>query len=350
MPPADAPRWASPVSPRVALWVVAAAAAWWLLEQLASVLRPMLLAALLGYILLPTYRRLRSRTPAAVALGLIAGLTTLVLAGLATALYASLLGFREEVPELRATATDSVRRGLDWVDANVPSWIARENGRPFEDKVGEFITEGTRAALSAAGGGLVEVLTAGLYLLFFLIESDRFAERVRAAYGPVRAEGILHAAGRINAAIVGYLKAKVKASVLLALAVWLALTACGVRFSLLWAVLTFLCNFIPYLGSVVAVALPVGFAFLQLDFGARPLVAAGLVLLCHVASASAVEPVILGRAVGLSPVIILASLSTWGLIWGLPGLFLAVPLTVVIRLAAENVGATTPAAKLVGGE
>ena len=228
-------------------------------------------------------------------------------------------------------------------------WHA-ESGRPFEEKVGEFITEGTRTALAAAGGGLVEALTAGLYLLFFLLESDRFADRIHAAYGPARAESILHVARRINAAIIGYLKAKVKASLLLAVAVWLVLTACGVKFSLLWAVLTFACNFIPYLGSVIAVSLPVGFAFLQLDFGARPVVAASLLVVCHVASATVIEPLILGRAVGLSPVIILASLSAWGLLWGLPGMLLAVPLTVVIRLAAENVEATTQAARLASGE
>ena len=125
MPSSATPRWTSAISLRVALWIIVAAAAWWLLEQLASVLRPMFLAALLSYVLLPTYRWLRMRTPAAVALGLIAGLTTLVLVGLVTALYASLLGFREEVPELRAAATDAIRRGLDWVNANVPSWVAR---------------------------------------------------------------------------------------------------------------------------------------------------------------------------------------------------------------------------------
>ena len=124
----------------------------------------------------------------------------------------------------------------------------------------------------------------------------------------------------------------------------------GVKFSFLWAVLTFLCNFIPYVGSVVAYSLPVAFAFLQFDIGYRPVTVAVLVLLCHVLTAAVVEPTVIGRAVGLSPLVILAALSMWGLVWGLPGMFLAVPLTVMLKLVFENLDATRPLARLLSGE
>src|SRR5690606_17948537 len=118
----------------------------------------------------------------------------------------------------------------------------------------------------------------------------------------------------------------------------------------LWAVLTFLCNFIPYIGSVVAYVLPVGFAFLQLDLDWRPLTAAGLVLGWHLVSASVIEPMLLGRAVGLSPLVILGSLAFWGLLWGIPGMFLAVPLTVVAVIVIGQFEFTRPVATLVSGE
>ena len=333
-----------------AYWVTVAAGSWWILGQLAAVLRPMLLAALLGYVLVPYYRRLRHRLPPAVAVGLLAGVTTLVLLGLVGAVYGSLLGFRDEVPALQDSASKAVRRGIDLVNDHIPAWVRGDAGRPVEEKFGELLTEGTRQALGAVGGGVVEALTAGLYLLFLLGESERFPRRVRAAYPPDRADRILHVAGRINAAIVSYLKAKVKSSLVLAVPVWLVLTVLGVKFAVLWAILTFLCNFIPYLGSVVAVTLPVGFAFLQLDLGVRPVLVAVLLLGCHFASATVVEPLILGRAVGLSPLVILAALAVWGLLWGLPGMFLAVPLTVVLKLVAENLDAARPAARLFAGD
>ncbi len=349
-----APPPSGPAAPSVlrgaAQGVVIAAGSWWLLGQLATVLRPMLVAVFLGYVLLPYYRRLRRRLPAGVAVGLLAGATTLLLAGLASAVYGSLLGFRDEVPLLQDAAAAAVRRAVDAVNRTVPAWAHGAPGRPAEEAVAGLLTEGTKQAVNAAAGGMVEALTAGLYLVFLLIESERFGRRVRAAYPPDRADRILHAAGRINAAIISYLKAKVKSSLVLTVPVWAVLTALGLKYAFLWAILTFLCNFIPYLGSVVAYSLPVGFAFLQLDPGARPVLAAGFLLLFHVASATVIEPTILGRAVGLSPLVILAALSVWGLLWGLPGMFLAVPLTVVLKLAAENIDATRPAARLLSGD
>ncbi len=317
-------------------WVVFAAASWWLLGQLAGVLRPMLVAVLLAYILLPSYRWLRTRMHAGLAVGLIAGATTLVLAGLASAVYASLVSFRDELPRFQSTASVRIERGLDRLNAAVPAWLHRESSRPVEEQIGPLLASGTREALSAAGAGLVEVLTAGLYLLFILLESDRFAARVRGHYPGERGLLLLDVAGRINAAVMRYLKAKVLSSLALAVPAWLVLTVMGVRFAILWALLTFLCNFIPYLGSAVAYALPVGFAFLQMELGVRPVAGTALLLLLHVASATVVEPMILGRAVGLSPLVILTALAIWGLLWGLPGMLLAVPLTMVLKLVAEN--------------
>jgi AI-2 transport protein TqsA len=131
--------------------------------------------------------------------------------------------------------------------------------------------------------------------------------------------------------------------------VGIVLWAVGVRFALLWAVLTFLCNFIPYIGTVVAYSLPVGFAFLWFGPTWEPFAAAGLLLVCHGASASVVEPLIIGNAVGVSPLVILGSLAFWGLMWGIPGMFLAVPLTVVAILVMEHFEMTRPVARMLRG-
>jgi AI-2 transport protein TqsA len=74
-----------------------------------------------------------------------------------------------------------------------------------------------------------------------------------------------------------------------------------------------------------------------------------LLLLCQVGSASVAEPMIIGKAVGLSPLVILASLAFWGLLWGIPGMFLAVPLTVVAMIVLDHFESTRSVAKLFRG-
>ena len=121
----------------------------------------------------------------------------------------------------------------------------------------------------------------------------------------------------------------------------------GVQSALMWGVLTFLLNFIPYLGSVIACSAPILLAFLQMESIGRPTVVAALLISIHALSAYVVEPAMTGKAVDLSPVVILVSLSFWWLCWGFTGMVLAVPLTVLGKIVLENIGFTRPFARLM---
>ncbi len=350
-PASDAPTTWSPISTfrTAGTWVVVVAGSWWLLGELASVLRPLLLAVFLGYVLMPYYSRLRQKVPAPVAIGLIVSITTGILTALAMAVYASLVGFKDDLPLFQKISAERVHETMNSLSQlPVVGKHFNETALPDEQFSGT-ITRLTQNVVLMAGGGLLEAATAGLYLLFLLLESANFPKRVRAAYPPAQADHILNVFGRINSAIISYLKAKFTASLVLAIPLGLVLYGFGVRYALLWAVLTFLCNFIPYIGSVIACALPLSIAFLQFDFGWRFGATAVILLGYHVVTASVIEPTIIGRAVGLSPLVILAALSIWGLLWGLPGMFLAVPLTVVLKIVCENIEATRPIAKLLSG-
>ena len=63
--------------------------------------------------------------------------------------------------------------------------------------------------------------------------------------------------------------------------------------------------------------------------------------------ATLIEPMLIGRAVGLSPLVVLAALAVWGLVWGLPGMVLAVPLAVMVKIVLENIEITRSFAKMV---
>jgi len=146
------------------------------------------------------------------------------------------------------------------------------------------------------------------------------------------------------------MRAKVKTSLILAVPVGILLGVFGVKFALAWTLLTFCCNFIPYVGSVIAFSLPTLFAFLDLPFGWQPFALAGGLICCHIGTASFVEPQLIGKAVGLSPLVVLLSLTFWGICWGIVGMFLAVPLTVTMVIIMDNLEQTRPLAKLLGDE
>jgi AI-2 transport protein TqsA len=335
---------------RIAAWiVVTVAGSWWFLGQLASVMRPLLLAVFLAYVLMPFHNRLRRNLPDAFALISLAGLSALVLLGLAFLLYTSLLGLKDDLPQLRASATKLQADSLAFAKQYLPERFTAslEQNSELGSVVEPWITTVTVQAVNIAAGGLVEAATAGLFLAFLLLESAKFPERVRAAYPSARADNILRIAERINGAIIQYMRAKVWASLALALPVGILLTVFGVKYAFLWALVTFLCNFIPYIGTVIAYSLPTAFAVLQFGFGTNAAIVAGGLLAIHTLTSTLVEPMMLGKAIGISPLVILAALAIWGLLWGLPGMFLAVPLTVVLKIVFENIDVTRPVARLL---
>jgi len=335
----------------VAACVIIAAASWYLLKELAPLLRPLLLAVFLAYVIVPGQHRLR-RMAGPWSILFYAGLTVAGMLALTLLIYGSAVELNEELPRLmrRSQAIGERMRQL-YLD-NFPVWLL--GAPPDAAAVQAQMTERLRTAIGALADGATDSLTAtvlvGIYLVFLMIEAGRVRSRIKASFPSERAEQILVVIARINDAMANFLRIKVKSSLVLAAPVVLILWSFNIRFALMWGVLTFLLNFIPYLGSIIACSLPILQAFLQLDTLAAPIAVAVLLVVVHSASAYVVEPALTGKAVGLSPVALLVALSFWSLCWGLTGMLLAVPLTVMIKIILENVEFTRPFARLLSEE
>ena len=116
-------------------------------------------------------------------------------------------------------------------------------------------------------------------------------------------------------------------------------------------VLIFLFNFIPYLGSLVAVSLPIVLIFLQfIEEPWKPLLITLLLLLVQRVVDNFIEPRLTGQKLGLSPLLVLLSLAFWAWLWGVVGMIMAVPLTVIGKIILENIRETKPLATLLSNE
>lgn len=134
-----------------------------------------------------------------------------------------------------------------------------------------------------------------------------------------------------------YVIIKSQMSLLTGLVSYFILLAFGVDFPVLWAFLIFLLNYIPYVGSVIASLLPSAFAVLQLQSFITPL----WILLClsavQIVVGNIVEPRVMGRSLNLSPLGTLLALAFWGLIWGILGMIISVPVTSILVIIASHI-------------
>ena len=335
-----------------AVSVVILAGGWYLLKELGPLLRPLTLAVFLAYTILPAHRRLSRRVPARVAGLLLALLVTGLVVGLTVLVYGNLVDLKAELPRLIERARGLAAGLRTWGRDRLPAWALAPapDAAPAGAETAARLKALASHLVNAAAGFLAEALVVLIYLVFLLLEARRFPARVRAGFPPERAERILEVLGAINRAMASYLRAKVLSSLLTALPVVAVLWAFGVPFAGMWGVLTFVGNFIPYVGSLVAFVPPVLLAFLELEPPWRPVAVLVLLTLVQFVTNNLVEPRLTASAVDLSPLAVLVALAFWGLCWGVVGMVLAVPLTVMLKIVCENIELTRPLARLVAEE
>jgi predicted PurR-regulated permease PerM len=132
--------------------------------------------------------------------------------------------------------------------------------------------------------------------------------------------------------------------------VFAGLSAIGVEFAALWGFLAALCRFVPYVGAVVSVILPLGMAIIQFPDWTHPFLVLGLFLVLELATNYVVEPLTYGKAAGVSTVALLIAAAFWSWIWGPMGLILSVPLVVVLAVIGRHIPQFEALAILLGDE
>jgi predicted PurR-regulated permease PerM len=134
-----------------------------------------------------------------------------------------------------------------------------------------------------------------------------------------------------------------------AILVTVVLWIIGVDFALLWGFVTFVLNFIPNIGSIIATILPFVASLLQFNTLAVPLLVLFLLGSIQMLMGNVVEPRWMASSLNLSALLVLFSLIFWGWLWGGLGMILAVPLTSTLKIIFENVNALKPIAILMSG-
>ena len=232
-------------------------------------------------------------------------------------------------------------------------WVDIPDGQSFLsflkiDWVGSIIMPTLRSVSSSAIGVLSNVLIVILMTVFLLGERHMVIPKMM-NFIPARDEDkISNIWDRIVKQVSRYISIKVFVSIITGVIFYVIAIIVKLDFALLWGVMAVVLNFIPTIGSIIITALMILMAIIQFAPSIGPIlfVAIGTILTQNIIG-NFLDPRLSGNSLNLSPFVILAALGVFGYVWGVVGMFLAVPLLSVVQIICANIDAARPLAMLI---
>ena len=233
-----------------------------------------------------------------------------------------------------------------WMDKNGidRKWRKSQSLEKVADKL--QLSSWVTATVFSLGEGLLSVLsTTALVILFtlYLLLTPTHDEARSPSDPPSpaadgRASGDSRFSRRVDRQINAYIKGKLGLSFLVGALTAALLCALNVDLWLAFSVIAFFANFVPNIGAVVAIVLPLPVILIDpRGSPANSLLAFASLVVMHAVVGNVVEPILFGHSMKLHPVVVLLSLMIWGFIWGIPGCVLAVPITAILRIYLASV-------------
>jgi AI-2 transport protein TqsA len=308
-----------------------------------SILVPFFLAVFIAVICAPPLFWLqRKGVPKVLALVLI--LVAILVVGL---LFGALIGpslnhFLSSLPHYQERLSAHI--------AALISWLREKGVNIPQEEVAATLHPGW--VMSLAGGifsALSSVLTHAFLILltvvFVLLEAADLPKKLRIVLkNPDRSPSTIE---KFSQSAKRYLVIKTLISAAVGLLIWLWLLILGVDYPVLWGTLSFLLNYVPNIGSIIA-ALPVALlALVQLGVGSALLTVLGFVVV-HTVVGNIIEPKVTGKGLSLSTLVVFLSMVFWGWVLGPIGMILSVPMTSLVKIALESYEETRGLAIMLG--
>lgn len=323
-----------------------------LCKTMSTVIIPVVLSFMLSFVFLPIIKKLNVKTgiPWVISSLIIVILFFVAILGLTSILVTSLTGIISEYPKYEnrfMSIYQLIAQNLDIEIDNSKSlfqnlWTSLKV-REYTQKLAVMLSSGVISFSKTIF--LISIMTA-----FILIEMRLTKRKMHYAFKDNKAK-ISRISHQIINQTVRYISIKFFISLSTGILCGLASLIIGLDFPIVWGFLAFIMNFIPIFGSIISVGFTTLFSLLQFypNWGKTVFV---LVFMTSVNMilGNILEPRIEGKNLGISPVMILISLSLWGYIWGFTGMLLAVPLMVIIKIVCENIDYLKGLAIIIGND
>ncbi|MEI6090536.1 MAG: AI-2E family transporter [bacterium] len=327
-------------------------AIFWLMHILSGVLQPLALAFLISLLFQPLMEKLSKwKIPEFIILPVVTILSLGVLFTIGLIITNSMLDIYQERAFLGERLMSKFQ---DWGTSLVNTFHLQKRVAAFQQDI--FSVFDFRM-LSNLTGGIISELSDfvayffmfSLYYIMFLVslrKQDRFIKYVGG--GGERGEKLLKQFKLIHKNVIDYINIKSLMGILKGICVYIICISFGIKFPVFWAFLIYVMNFIPSIGSIIGAVFPSLMALVQLDSGWGIFFFIILIAGTDSVIGNLVEPIFMGRKMSMNTITVILGMVFWGVIWGLTGMILSVPLFVIMRIIFEHIPSLAFLARLMG--
>lgn len=319
----------------VCLMLLAASAATWVLIYTRTMLMPFVIAVFIYMVASTLAGWMKQKWNVPYGLGL--GISGTAFLAVMTAAVLFISGSIETFVAGADIYSERLNDTLDWLLSHSQKYGVNLNAQFVADTVAKLPVF---TMVKSVGSTVVSILTNLMLIILFVIFlfMGKASENKPALVSSIQKQ------------ISFYLLIKIFVSLLAAVFTWIVLASVKTELAPMLAVLTFILNFIPNIGPFISTLMPVPVLFLQYGFDWHIVLALVLLTTIHFIIGNVLETKWLGKGMDLDPIVVIACLIFWALVWGIMGALLAVPMTAIIKMVFEQYETTKPLADILGGK
>jgi predicted PurR-regulated permease PerM len=255
--------------------------------------------------------------------------------------YSSGNAFASEFPDYK----EKIDKKLEKISSFLASIqeklkLSGPNWQP-EDWLGELDINKIGGIISTSLGAFFSFMSnffiIFIFLIFILAGRGKMKVKIKRSFDEKRYKKIVYVLDNIDSQIQKYLAIKTVVSFFTGIFATIVLLLFGVDFAIVFGFFTFILNYIPNIGSIIATVMPVSIAFFQFDT-LWPAIWIFIILgSIQMTLGNFIEPRLMGEGLGLSTLVVLFFLFFWYWLWGIPGMILAVPTAVIVKIVCNNI-------------
>jgi len=313
---------------------------------------PVIVALLFAFLVLPIAKKLESWNAPRWLSSFVGVLTILVVTGgLFGFLSSQLIRVADDFPSMKASVDAKMKTLYKYVESNY-SISRREQSKWVLEKRQTLLDSGANSMMaffSATGAVIASMVLIPIFMFFMLLYRDKFKKYLE-LLNPTTHEQVLEVSRKISRVSQQYIR-----GLFIDIAILTVLNAIGfllldLKFAILLALVAAVLNIVPYIGVLVGSLLPIAVALVTKDSAMYAVGAFGVCVVVQFLDNNFITPNVVGSSVKLNPFASIGALLFGGLLWGLPGMILAIPLTGMFKLVCDHVPDLRPLGFLLGEE